>query len=310
MEKFELTVLGCTAALPTAHHYPSSQVLNVRDKLLMFDCGEGAQRQFRKAHLKFSRLNHIFVTHLHGDHCFGLPGLVSSLNLLGRTADLHIYSPAGMEQMMQVILSTTGYQPTYRLIFHEYPTDRPTVVLDDRSLTVSTLPLHHRVPCCGFLVAEKATPRHIVREAIDRYGVPVYELNRIKNGEDYTTPDGERIANELLTSPPDPVRRFAYISDTAYLPHLAESLRGVDLLYHEATFMHRDQPTAEHTCHTTALQAGQLAAAAGVRRLLIGHFSNRYEDEDELRCEAATQFPRTVMAHELLTLSVGGEKEE
>ena len=304
MEKLEFTVLGCTAALPTAHHNPSSGVLNVRDKLLMFDCGEGTQRQFRKAHLKFSRLNHIFVTHLHGDHCFGLPGLISSLNLLGRSADLHIYSPEGLEPMIQLILKTTGYRPTYSLIFHTFPTDRPTLLFEDRSLTVSTVPLAHRVPCCGFIVEEKPTPRHILHEAIVRYEIPTYEINRIKNGEDFITADGRLIANEELTRPSDPPRRFAYITDTAFLPTLVEPLRGVDLLYHEATFMHSDLATAQSTMHTTALQAGQLAAMAGVKQLLIGHFSNRYEDEDDLLREAASQFPHTIRAQELLCLPI------
>ena len=155
MEKFELYILGCGSALPTTRHFPTSQVLNVRDKLYMIDCGEGAQLQFRKSRLKFSRLNHIFISHLHGDHCFGLWGLISTLNLLGRTAELHIYSPRGLEALFLPTLAFFNRQMTYRLLFHEFDTDRPALIYEDRSLTVTTIPLRHRIPCCGFLFAEK-----------------------------------------------------------------------------------------------------------------------------------------------------------
>jgi len=182
MEKFELHVLGCGSALPTTRHFPTSQIVNVRDKLFMIDCGEGAQLQFRKSRLKFSRLNHIFISHLHGDHCFGLLGLISTLNLLGRTAELHIHSPKGLEDLMIPMLDFFNRQMTYRVLFHEFGTKEAAVVYEDRSLTVTTIPLRHRMPCCGFLFAEKPGPNHILRDMIDFYQVPVYELNRIKNG--------------------------------------------------------------------------------------------------------------------------------
>ena len=187
MEKFELHILGCGSALPTTRHFPTSQVLNVRDKLYMIDCGEGAQLQFRKSRLKFSRLNHIFISHLHGDHCFGLLGLISTLNLLGRTAELHIYSPVGLEQLLQPMLDFFNHQMTYKVIFHEFETKDSLLIYEDRSITVTTIPLRHRMPCCGFIFAEKPRPSHIVREMIDFYQVPLYELNRIKNGADYVT---------------------------------------------------------------------------------------------------------------------------
>ena len=182
MEKFELHILGCGSALPTTRHFPTSQVLNVRDKLFMIDCGEGAQLQVRKSRLKFSRLNHIFISHLHGDHCFGLLGLISTLNLLGRTADLHIYSPKGLEELMAPMLAFFNREMTYRLFFHPFETKEATQIYEDRSLTVSTIPLRHRIPCCGFLFAEKPGLNHIVREMVDYYQVPLYELNRIKIG--------------------------------------------------------------------------------------------------------------------------------
>ena len=190
MEKLELHILGCGSALPTTRHFPTSQVLNVRDKLLMIDCGEGAQLQFRKSCLKFSRLTHIFISHLHGDHCFGLPGLISTLNLLGRTAELHIHSPRGLEELLMPMLDFFNRQMTYKVLFHEFDTKEAALIYEDRSLTVTTIPLRHRMPCCGFLFAEKPRPNHIIREMVDFYQVPVYELNRIKNGADYVTPEG------------------------------------------------------------------------------------------------------------------------
>lgn len=304
MEKFDLHVLGCGAALPTVRHFPTCQVLNVRDKLFMIDCGEGAQLQFRKARLKFSRLNHLFISHLHGDHCFGLPGLISTLDLLGRTAELHIHSPKGLREMITPMLESFNHQLTYRIVYHEFDTKVSALIYEDRSLTVTSIPLIHRVPCCGFLFAEKPSPNHIVREMIDFYHVPTYELNRIKNGADYVTPDGETIPNQRLTRPAAPPRSYAYCSDTKYLPALAEMLKGVNLLFHEATFLHEQLAVAKETFHTTALQAGQLAKDAGVGKLLIGHFSSRYEDEDVLRKEAVALFPETYLAKELLHVPV------
>ena len=197
MEKFELNILGCGSALPTTRHFPTSQVLNVREKLFMIDCGEGTQLQFRKARLKFSRLNHIFISHLHGDHCFGLFGLISTLNLLGRTAGLHIHSPRGLEELLLPLLAFFNRQMTYQIQFHEFDTEVPSLVYEDRSLTVTTIPLQHRIPCSGFLFAEKQRPNHIIRDMADFYGVPVYEMNRIKNGADYVTPEGQVIPNRL-----------------------------------------------------------------------------------------------------------------
>lgn len=304
MEKFELYILGCGSALPTTRHFPTSQVLNVRDKLYMIDCGEGAQLQFRKSRLKFSRLNHIFISHLHGDHCFGLWGLISTLNLLGRTAELHIYSPRGLEALLLPTLAFFNRQMTYRVLFHEFDTDKPSLVYEDRSLTVTTIPLRHRIPCCGFLFAEKQGLNHIVREMVDFYKVPLFEMNRIKNGADYVTPEGELVPNRLLTRPADPPRKYAYCSDTICLPGLAAQLRGVDLLFHEATFASDNLGRAKETYHTTAVQAAELARSAEVKKLLIGHFSARYEDESVLLEEAREIFPETLLASEMLCVQV------
>ena len=304
MEKFELHVLGCGSALPTTRHFPTSQIVNVRDKLFMIDCGEGAQLQFRKSRLKFSRLNHIFISHLHGDHCFGLLGLISTLNLLGRTAELHIHSPKGLEDLMIPMLDFFNRQMTYRVLFHEFGTKEAAVVYEDRSLTVTTIPLRHRMPCCGFLFAEKPGPNHILRDMIDFYQVPVYELNRIKNGAVYVTPEGEVIPNARLTRPSAAPRRYAYCSDTIYLPSVTEQIKGVDLLFHEATFAEDAAPRAKETFHTTASQAARIARDAEVKKLLIGHFSARYDDEQVLLDEARAVFPNTQLAKETLCISV------
>lgn len=304
MEKFELHVLGCGSALPTTRHFPTSQIVNVRDKLFMIDCGEGAQLQFRKSRLKFSRLNHIFISHLHGDHCFGLLGLISTLNLLGRTAELHIHSPKGLEDLMILMLDFFNRQMTYKVLFHEFGTKEAAVVYEDRSLTVTTIPLRHRMPCCGFLFAEKPGPNHILRDMIDFYQVPVYELNRIKNGADYVTPEGEVIPNARLTRPSAAPRRYAYCSDTIYLPSVTEQIKGVDLLFHEATFAEDAAPRAKETFHTTASQAARIARDAEVKKLLIGHFSARYDDEQVLLDEARAVFPNTQLAKETLCISV------
>ena len=304
MEKFELHILGCGSALPTTRHYPTSQVLNVRDKLFMIDCGEGTQMQLRRCKLKFTRLNHIFISHLHGDHCFGLFGLISTFNLLGRTAELLIHSPRGLQQLMAPMLDFFCHQMTYRVLFHEFDTRQPQLIYEDRSLTVTTIPLSHRMPCCGFLFAEKEGQRHIIREMTDFYHVPISELPRLKAGADYLTPDGELIPNHRLTKPADPARRYAYCSDTLPLPAVARQVEGVDLLFHEATFASDGEARARETFHSTASQAARIALQAQVRQLLIGHFSARYDDEQQLLQEAQAIFPRTLLAHECQKLSL------
>lgn len=304
MEKFELHILGCGSALPTTRHFATSQVVNLRDKLFMIDCGEGAQMQLRKSRLKFSRLNHIFISHLHGDHCFGLMGLISTFGLLGRTAELHIHSPKGLEELLTPMLNFFCHTLAYKVIFHEFDTRQTSVVYEDRSMTVTTIPLQHRIPCCGFLFAEKARPNHIIRDMVDFYKVPVYELNRIKNGSDYVTPEGEVIANTRLTRPSDPPRKYAYCSDTIFRPEIVKQLSGVDLLFHEATFAESELARAKETYHTTAAQAARIALEAGVRQLVIGHFSARYENESILLKEASAVFPNTILAKENLCISL------
>lgn len=304
MEKFELSILGCGSALPTTRHFATSQVVNLRDKLFMIDCGEGTQMQFRKSRLKFSRLNRIFISHLHGDHCFGLPGLISTFGLLGRTAELHIYSPSGLEEVFGSMLDFFCKNLTYKVVFHVFDSHNPEVIYEDRSVTVSTIPLRHRIPCCGFLFQEKGVANHIIREMTDFYGVPVYELNRIREGADYVTPEGEVIPNARLTRPGKTPRKYAYCSDTMYRPEIVEQIKGVDLLFHEATFAQEEEARAKETFHSTASQAAKIALEAGVGKLVIGHFSARYEDEEILLCQAKQIFHNTVLAEENLCIPV------
>lgn len=304
MEKFEVNILGCGSAKPTTRHFPASQVVNVRDKLFMIDCGEGAQIQFCKSHLKFSRLQSIFISHLHADHCLGLVGFVSTLNLLGRTAQLHIYLPKGGEEAFARVIHFFNWEITFQVIFHEYDDKRSEIIYEDRSLTVKTLPMEHRMPCCGFLFAEKPSPRHILREMIDAYEIPLSEINRIKNGADFVMPDGRVIPNERLTIPADPPRSYAYCSDTKYMPALANRLQGVNLLFHEATFCEADLQKATSRYHSTASQAATVARDAGAGKLIIGHYSSRYEDERVLLNEAQAIFPQTILAQENLCVKV------
>lgn len=298
MEKFELHILGCGSALPTMRHFPTSQVLNVRDKLFMIDCGEGAQLQFRRHRLKFSRLGCIFISHLHGDHCFGLLGLISTLSMLGRTAELHIYSPKGLEELIGPMLRFFNRDMTYQVVFHEFDVRKTEIIYEDRSITVTTLPLKHRMPCSGFLFAEKPSLRHINREMVDFYQVPVYELNCIRAGADFTTPEGVLVPNERLTRPGDVPRRYAYLSDTMPIPELAAQIEGVDLLFHEATFAEDAAPRARETYHSTARQAAEFARLAAAKRLVIGHFSARYDDEYEILKQAGEIYPTVELAAE------------
>ena len=304
MEKFEVNILGCGSALPTTRHFSSSQVINIREKLFMIDCGEGTQLQLRRSKLKFTRLNHIFISHLHGDHCFGLIGLISTFGLLGRTATLHIYAHQDLERIMQPQLDFFCKGMTYEIKFHSFNPSISETIYDDRSVTVRTLPLNHRIPTCGFLFQEKKTPNHIIREMVDFYKIPTYELNRIKNGEDYITSDGIIIPNNRLTTPSANPRSYAYCSDTLYQKSILSHIKDIDLLYHEATFSESEAARAKETFHSTAAEAATIARDASVRQLIIGHFSARYEDESILLKEAQAIYPNTLLAKENLRITL------
>lgn len=304
MADFNLNILGCGSALPTTRHLATSQVVDLRDKLYMIDCGEGTQVQMRQMRIKFSRLSHIFISHLHGDHCFGLPGLISSLGMLGRTGELVIHAPKEIENYMRPVLDTFCKGMPYDVRFNPIDTHSHSLVMEDRSVSVYSIPLKHRIPTCGFLFAEKPKEAHIIREMTDFYQVPVRWMKDIKQGKDYVTPEGEVIPASRLTRPAATPKRYAYCSDTAYTPSIIPIIEGVDLLYHEATFMETDKARAKETFHSTARQAAEIALKAGVKRLVIGHYSARYETLEELHKEALSVFPGTILGNEGMVLSL------
>lgn len=304
MANFDLHILGCGSALPTTRHLPSAQVIDLRDKLFLIDCGEGTQLQMRRMHIRFNRIAHVFISHAHGDHCFGLPGLLSTLGMLGRRGDLFIHAPEELRGYVQMILDSFCRGMEYRVMFCPVDTRRADVVMEDRSVTVRSIPLKHRIPCCGFLFEEKQKEAHIIKEMIDFYQVPLKAIQYIKQGEDFVTPEGKVVPNSRLTRPAEPPRRYAYCSDTAFSPDIVPQIRGVDLLYHEATFAEADLPRARETYHSTARQAAEIACRAEAKRLIIGHYSARYDELDILRDEAQSVFPKTILAQEGMKVSI------
>lgn len=260
--------------------------------------------QLRRSRLKFSHINNIFITHLHGDHCFGLLGLISTFALLGRTATLHIWGPKGIASVFQPQVDFFCQGMEYDVEFHEVDHNSSALIFEDRSVTVTTIPLRHRIPCVGYLFREKELPRHIRRDAIEAFGIPHCYINNIKAGLDFTMPDGEIIPNHLLTTPADPVRSYAYCSDTMFARDNAEIIKNVDLLYHEATFTEEHKLLAAKTYHSTAKQAAEMAKLCEAGKLIIGHFSSRYNNENILLEEAKSVFPNTIAAKERLTVSL------
>lgn len=302
-QKFEVHILGCGSALPTRKHLPSCQVVDVRDKLLLLDCGEGAQLAWRKTGLNWQKISHIFLTHAHGDHVFGLPGLISTMGLLGRTAPLFVHGPSTLQPFIQCVVEQFCTNLDYEIHFEPVDSTRHQIIFEDRSMKVWSLPLQHRVPCCGYLIQEKPGLPHILRKMIDFYNIPTWAINHIKAGEDWKTETGAVIPHERLTTPPDPVRSYAYCSDTMPTADLTEWLRGVDLLYHEATYADDDIDQAQRYGHSTARQAATVARAANVKKLLLGHFSARYDDENVLLEEAKSIFQNAFLAHEELRIT-------
>lgn len=299
MSKVTLTILGCGSALPTRKNYPSSQILELRDKQFLIDCGEGTQIRMRQLGIKTNRLGHIFISHLHGDHCFGLIGLISSFGMLNRTAELHIHSHPDLEKIMQDQLNYFCSEIPFKVIFHSINPKKHELIFEDRSVKVFTIPLKHRVPSCGFLFEEKARDKHIIREMIDFYKIPTWRIARIKQGQDFVTEDGEIIPNNVLTTECEPPKRFAYCSDTAYSEKIIPLIKDVDCLYHEATFMDEESLRAKQTQHSTARQAGMIAAKANVKKLIIGHYSARYSNQNELLEEAKQEFSNTILGEDI-----------
>jgi len=301
---FELTILGSSSALPTSQRYPSAHVLNAHERFFLIDCGEGTQIQLRKYNIKYGRIHHIFITHLHGDHVFGLYGMLSSMNLSGRESPLSIYAPAGFQNILISHLSDFDIHLNYEIDFVPLMGKDPSGIYEDKNISVVSFPLKHRVPTFGFLFREKERERNIIKEAISKYSIPVSEIHKIKKGSDFQTPDGKHIPNgEITIDPPEP-RSFAYCSDTMYFKRLSSFVRNVDLLYHEATFASDNKELAKKTGHSTAEQAAITARDAGAGKLIIGHFSARYKDVSCLLEEARKIFPDTVAAEEGSVITV------
>ena len=298
MNRFDITILGCGSALPTTLHNPSSQLVNMNEKLFMIDCGEGTQLQMRKFKSRIGKLHSIFISHLHGDHIFGLPGLLSTLSLLGRTGDLTIYGHQDLQKFIDLLINYFGQHFPFRINLHPLDPYNHQVIMENKSMRVHSFPLNHRIATCGFLFEEKEGQRHIIRERIDFYQIPLHSLSSIKAGEDFVTPDGTVIANRSLTYPAAPPRKYAYCSDTAYFPEIIPYIENADVLYHEATFAETELPRAKQTFHSTAREAAEIARAANVKKLVIGHFSSRYNELDQLLKEAIAVFPDTELANE------------
>ncbi len=297
MAQFQLNILGCGSAIPTARHNPSSQIIDIRDNLFMIDCGEGSQLTMRKMRLKYARLNNIFISHLHGDHCLGLTGLLSSMALQEKsgTLTIHIFEEGAdlFDQQLKFFCRDTPYEIKFNIIKPERAT-----IFESNAITVETIPLFHRVPCVGFLFKEKPKLRHLKGDMVKFYEIPVKDIHGIKEGNDFITPQGVLVPNSHLTSNPSPSMSYAYCSDTAFNPQVAESIKGVNTIYHEATYTNEFISIAGKRGHSTSAQAAQIAKMAGAERLILGHFSKRYRDESGLLNEAKTIFDNTILAND------------
>jgi ribonuclease Z len=300
----KLTILGSSSALPTSERYPSAHVLSVHERLYLIDCGEGTQMQFRRNKIRFGKLNHIFISHIHGDHVFGLYGLLSTMNLMGRSSALNLYAPAKYRDIFFSHLLDFDIIPGFRINFTALDSRDPVKILDDKHLTVTAFPLRHRIPSYGFLFREKAGDRNMIKESIEKYSIPTARIPAIKKGEDFVAENGEIIKNEEITVPGPVPLSYAYCSDTRYFKRLSSFVKNVHLLYHEATFEASLGELARITGHSTSVDAARSALEAEAGTLIIGHFSSRHKDVKHLVEEARAIFPRTIAAVDGTTYDV------
>jgi len=289
---FELTILGSSSALPTSNRFPTAHLLKAGERFFLIDCGEGTQMRLKKYGLNLARIHHICISHLHGDHVFGLFGLLSSLGMMGRKVPLHLYGPPALSDLMVQYGHFFGPLP-FELVIKS-PTESEAFIYENDKITITAIPLKHRTQTYGYLFREKARPLNVIKEQIETVGLGMADVVKVKRGEDFVTEDGEFIPNQRLTLPPYRRRSYAYLSDTAFDSALADQVRGVDLLFHEATFAEKDKKLATQTLHSTAAQAATIASMAGAKKLLIGHFSTRYKDPIQLVEEAREIFTPTV----------------
>ena len=296
MLPFNLTILGCSSATPTSERNPTAQLLGHGEKLFLIDCGEGTQVSLRRMHIHFQRIRHIFISHLHGDHFYGLIGLVSSMHLLGRTKPLHIYGPPMLKEILDMQLLASQTTLLYPLEFHPTQAEKPEVILEDEHISISSFPMLHRIPTTGFFFREKPYERKIRKDVIQLLQIPVHLIPKLRSGEDYIAPDGTLHLNNVITIDPPSPRSYAFCSDTAYFEDIIPIVKGASLLYHETTFMNDREANAVEKFHSTTGQAATIAVKAGVEKLLIGHYSARYDDLQPLLDEARSVFPYTELA--------------
>lgn len=291
-----LTILGFNSAIPTINSSPTSQLLEMEERHFLIDCGEGTQVQLRKAKARFSKINHIFISHLHGDHCFGLPGLIASFRLLGRENPLHVYGPKGIRNMLETIFTITETHRGFEVVYHELDKNYSEKIYEDNRVEVYTIPLDHRIYCNGYLFKEKPKDRHLNMKEIAKYNdIEVCDYHNIKAGKDFVLSDGYVLKNEVLTVAPAPSVSYAFCSDTRYLESVIPIIKNVTVLYHESTFLHDLKEMADYTGHSTALEAAKIAQKAEVGKLILGHFSNRYADLTVFTDEARNVFPNTFL---------------
>lgn len=294
----KLTILGCYAATPRTITNPTSQLLEINNRMFLIDCGEGTQVQLRKNKIKFSKINQIFISHLHGDHFFGLIGLISTFSLLGRTTDLHVYGPKGIKEIILLQLKLSNSWTNYGLYFHELESDESVTVFEDEKVLVKTIPLKHRVYTNGFLFQEKVGERKLNMDAVLNYEIESCYYQKIKNGKDITLEDDRIIPNSELTFDPIPPKSYAFCSDTVYYEAVIPIIENVDVLYHESTFLESEEGLAQKTLHSTAKEAARIALKANVKQLILGHYSTRYESINLFKEEAETIFPEVLLAED------------
>ena len=292
----KLTILGCYAATPRTITNPTSQVLEIRNRMFLIDCGEGTQVQLRKNRLKFSKINHIFISHLHGDHFYGLVGLISTFMLLNRQTDLHVYGPKGVKEIILLQLRYCNSFTGYNLYFHELASKESEIVYEDEKVLVKTIPLKHRIYTNGFLFQEKIGDRKLNVDAVQKYKIDTCYLQKIKNGSDIKLDDGTIILNAEITFDPIQPKSYAFCSDTMYDESIIPIIQNCDVLYHETTFLESEADKAEKTMHSTAKEAATIAVKANVKQLILGHYSTRYENLDLFKQEAETIFPNIQLA--------------
>ena len=299
-----LTILGCHSATPRENNHTSSQLLKIKENLFLIDCGEGTQIQLRKAKINLSRIKHIFISHLHGDHFYGLIGLISTLRLLGRKDELNIYGPKGIKEVVSLQLKLAKSWTEYPLFFHELVSSKSETIYKDDFLTVKTIPLDHRVYTNGFLFTTKSIQRKVNLNAIKEFKLEHYHYRQIQEGKSIKLNDGTVLNNEDISLNPDPPKKYAYCSDTAFNPNLVPLIKGVDLLYHESTFLEKHSELAKITKHSTALQAAKIAKDACVKKLMLGHYSNRYNDKEHFYKEATKIFKSVILSEDFKSFSI------